>query len=75
MSVCLYVFVCVWSQFRTGLILWVGVEIPDGKLLVSELNWHDMAQATCQVVCVFMCVILCAPVCTVHRQGMLCLHM
>ena len=42
-SVCVCVCVCVWSQISKGLILRVGVESPDGKLLVSELNWHDMA--------------------------------
>ena len=50
--------------------MWVGVEIPGGTLLVSELNCRDMARATCQVcvcvcvcVCVFMCVMMCAPSC------------
>ncbi len=41
--------------------MWVGMEIPGGTLLVSELNWCDMAQAMCQV-CV--CVHVCNDVCT-----------
>lgn len=64
MRVCKIVCVCVCVQFRTGLMMWVGVKIPGGRLLVSELNWHDMAQAVCQVcvyvhlfwyVCIFAC--------------------
>ena len=44
------------SQFRIGLIFWSRVQIPGGTLLDSELNWHDMAQAVCQVLseCVYV---------------------
>lgn len=41
--------------------MWAGMKIPGGTLLVSELNWHDIAQALCQM-CV--CVHVCNDVCT-----------
>lgn len=63
--------VCLVSvQGRVNIVGWV--EIPDGKLLVSEPNWHDMAQALCQALCV-----LCVTVCTVQRRlsAVMCAHL
>lgn len=58
---CVWVCVCLVSvQDRVNNVGW------GGSLLLSELNWCDMAQAMCQV-CVFMCVMMCAPV-------LICVH-